>query len=170
MVKNLNLSEKQKIEFLKRSYMAVDGLWFMMIEKEFDFETALKIDAAVWEVLPKIQVRKIIELTGISGSTASEFLPILEIKFSLEEYNYKILKDTPKCLEVKIDKCPWVELLRKSDRLHLSERISSEICTRDLNGWASAFHKDLELEWFSRDCISSSGCSFAFNVKKLDLS
>ena len=158
-------TNEQKIELLKRSYMAVDGLWFMMVEKEFDFETALKIDVAVWEVLPKIQVRKILELTGYSGSSASEFLPVLNIKFGLEEYDYKIIESSADRLEVKIKKCPWVELLRKSDRLKLAERIGREICTLDLNGWANAFHKDLQLEWISRECISS-GCSFAFNIKK----
>jgi len=166
MDKDFHFTDQQKIELLKRSYMAVDGLWFMMVEKEFDFEAALKIDIAVWEVLPKIQVRKILELTGFSGSTASEFLQLLKIKFSLEEYDYKIIKNTPERLDVKIKNCPWVELLRKSGRLELAERIGKEICTLDLNGWANAFHKDLQLEWISRDCISSSGCNFAFNIKK----
>ncbi len=52
-----DLTDKQKMEYFHRSYLAVDGLWFMKIEENFGFETALKMDEAVWKILPKIQSR-----------------------------------------------------------------------------------------------------------------
>lgn len=166
MNKEKGLTDKQMIELLKRSYAAVDGLWFMMLEKETDFETALKVDAAVWDVLPKIQVRKIVELTGISGTTPADFLPVLKIKFGLEEYKYQIKENTESRLEIQVDECPWVNLLQKSDRMHIAERLGDEICTRDLKGWAQAFNPRLDIEWAWRRCTEQPGCRFSFFVKE----
>ena len=52
-----NLDDKETIRYLKRSYSAVDGLWFMKVEDSFDFDKALEIDNQVWKVVPKIQAR-----------------------------------------------------------------------------------------------------------------
>ena len=54
-----DLTDEQKAEYFRRSYTAVDGLWFMMVEEKYGFEAALKLDEAVWKVLPKIQARTI---------------------------------------------------------------------------------------------------------------
>ena len=46
-------------EYFKKCFFAVDGLWFMMLEKTDSFDKALDVDRMVWEILPKIQARKI---------------------------------------------------------------------------------------------------------------
>jgi len=53
----LKLTDKQIVEYFKRSYTAVDGLWFMKVEEIYGFDTALDIDEEVWKVMPKIQAR-----------------------------------------------------------------------------------------------------------------
>ena len=54
-------------EYFKKCYIAVDGLWFMMLEKTDSFDKALEVDGRVWEILPKIQARKIKELLFPGG-------------------------------------------------------------------------------------------------------
>lgn len=152
---------------LQRSYHAVDGLWFMMLEKETDFETALRIDKAVWSVLPKVQVKKIKELTGISGSPfAKDFLPVLKIKFALDNYDYQVLECMPERIKIKVIGCPWVELLRRSERLHLADKIGKEICPLDLGGWAGAFHPSLKLTNLESNCSKLSSCVFCIESSK----
>ena len=51
------MQDKVLVEYLRRSYFAVDGLWFMMLEDELSFEKALEMDVKVWGVVPKIQAR-----------------------------------------------------------------------------------------------------------------
>ena len=51
----LNLTDEKIIEYFKKSYTAADGLWFMKTEEKYDFDTALELDAKVWEVMPIIQ-------------------------------------------------------------------------------------------------------------------
>jgi len=43
------LSDEQKTEYFRRSYTAVDGLWFMKVEERHGFEEALRLDEAVWK-------------------------------------------------------------------------------------------------------------------------
>ena len=51
------LTDEQRADYFRRSYTAADGLWFMMVEEKYGFDAALKLDEAVWKVLPKIQAR-----------------------------------------------------------------------------------------------------------------
>ena len=62
----LKLTEKQISEYFKRSYTAVDGLWFMKAEERYGFDTALDIDDDVWKVMPKIQARKLKSMGNIT--------------------------------------------------------------------------------------------------------
>lgn len=53
------LSSQQVAEYFRRSYKAVDGLWFMKIEEKHGFDAALELDNEVWKVMPNIQTRMI---------------------------------------------------------------------------------------------------------------
>ena len=39
--------EQQKVAYLRRSYAAVDGLWFVKLEEELGFERALEFAAVI---------------------------------------------------------------------------------------------------------------------------
>jgi len=70
-VKLLSLLPKEKIPdyiFMHlRNLWAVDGLYFLGIEELYGTEIATKIDAQVWEVMGKIEARKLKEFLGITG-------------------------------------------------------------------------------------------------------
>ena len=68
------LTEEQKTEYFRRSYTAVDGLWFMKVEEAYGFDNALDIDDEVWKVLPKIQARMLKGLTE-TGDDLESVLP-----------------------------------------------------------------------------------------------
>ena len=69
-----DLTEEQKTEYFRRSYTAVDGLWFMKVEERMSFEQALQIDEAVWRVLPKIQARALKAMMDLPAGLASSRL------------------------------------------------------------------------------------------------
>ena len=84
-------------DYLRRSYFAVDGLWFSMVEKETSFEEALALDEQVWAVLAKIQARKAKELLHIEGGSIADLLKGLEVKLEAEEYGYTVEEKGPSC-------------------------------------------------------------------------
>lgn len=152
------------IEYLKRSYFALDGLWFVMMEEEFSFEEALKIDKKVWEVLPKIQARKAEELLGISGNGMKDLLEAITIKMQAEGHNYEVLLSSDDLLEICIHECQWYNLLKRSKREHIAPQIAENICFVELNVWLSEFCDNGRLELNPRICEGASQCVIKFQA------
>jgi hypothetical protein len=143
-----DLSEKQKTEYFRRTYTSVDGLWFMKVEERLGFEQALQIDEAVWAVLPKIEARTLKAmmnlLTGLGGLEQA-----LSERLAQEGFDFEIdRKDED--LEVLVKVCPWHQIMIKSGRGSLSERVSDVICRVENKAWAREFSQTEEEIGFKR--------------------
>lgn len=148
-------------EYFKRCFLAVDGLWFMMLEKTDSFDKALEVDSMVWKILPKIQARKIKELFGVETSTREDLINALKFKMDAEDFVSKLSKEGPD-INVIVNRCPWLVLLKKANREHLAGKIGESICTVEYGIFAREFMKDINLEVASRRCMGSEVCSFLF--------
>jgi predicted ArsR family transcriptional regulator len=146
-------------EYFKKCYIAVDGLWFMMLEKTDSFEKALEIDGRVWEILPKIQARKIKELLKLETATEEDLISALKFKLEAEDFVSELLRKNSQ-INITIKKCPWLALLKKSDREHLAERISDVICSVEYGVFAGEFMEDMDFKVISRQCSGDKVCSF----------
>jgi len=60
-----------------RNMWAVDGLYYLFIEEKLGTGEATEIDRKVWEVMGKIEARKIKELLNIKGKDISSFMKAL---------------------------------------------------------------------------------------------
>lgn len=56
------------LEDLAKRWLAHDGLWFQAVEKEYGMDTALKLDAAVWEIFSKIEAGRIMKFCRIPAN------------------------------------------------------------------------------------------------------
>ncbi|MCK4468344.1 MAG: L-2-amino-thiazoline-4-carboxylic acid hydrolase [Desulfobacterales bacterium] len=146
-------------EYFKKCYIAVDGLWFMMLEKTDSFEKALEIDGRVWEILPKIQARKIKELLKLETATEKDLISALKFKLEAEDFVSELLRKDSQ-INITIKKCPWLALLKKSNREHLAERISDVICSVEYGVFAGEFMEDMDFKVISRQCSGDKVCSF----------
>jgi len=61
-----------------RNMWAVDGLYYLGIEKRFGTEAATDIDAEVWAVMGKIEARKLRKLFGL-GNTLDDMVKGLKL-------------------------------------------------------------------------------------------
>ena len=86
-----------------RNMWAVDGLYYLGIEEQFGTETATEIDRKVWEVMGKIEARKIKKLFEITGSDIPSMIKALclsgwtidlEDKEIIMEKNKAIVRNT----------------------------------------------------------------------------
>jgi hypothetical protein len=131
------LTEEQKTEYFRRSYTAVDGLWFMKVEEKLGFDEALRLDESVWKVLPKIQARTLKGMMHLQRS-----LPGLEqalsARLTLEGFDYE-MERREDGFAVIVKRCPWHDIMVKSGRGELSERVSELICKAENSVWASEF-------------------------------
>ena len=65
------ISEKKIADFIflhLRNLWAVDGLYFLGIEERFGTDAATEIDRKVWEIMGKIEARRLRKLFDISGN------------------------------------------------------------------------------------------------------
>jgi len=155
-------SNHPEAEYLRRSFTAVDGLWFVKVEEAYGFDRALDLDVQVWKVVGKIQAREARSILGAQSNDFDALGRCLRLKFSAENYqaDLKCLDDST--LEVSITACPWLEILKNSDRLHLAERIAKKICVADLGAWAKEFGKVLKFSAINTKCADSHCCRVRF--------
>lgn len=87
MEEGLQLDERKMVEYFKRSYRAVDGLWFMKVEERYGFDTALDIDDDVWRVMPKIQARTLKSMICDSNGLDA-LIKCFAAKLAIEEFEF----------------------------------------------------------------------------------
>jgi len=137
-------------EYFKKCFLAVDGLWFMMLEKTDSFDKALEVDGRVWKILPKIQARKIKELLKLGTATEEDLISALKFKLDAEDFVSEVLRKDSQ-INIIIKKCPWLTLLKQSNREHLAERIGDAICSVEYGVFAGEFMEDMDFEVISRN-------------------
>ncbi|MDH7507729.1 MAG: DUF6125 family protein, partial [Candidatus Thermoplasmatota archaeon] len=87
-----HIERKNNIEFIKkipmdkipdfvlmhiRNLWTVDGLYFLGIEEKFGTETSTEIDRKVWEIMGKIEARRIKEFFNIIGNDLPSMMKAL---------------------------------------------------------------------------------------------
>lgn len=146
-------------EYFKRCFVAMDGLWFMMLEQTDSFDKALEVDKKVWEIMPKIQARKIKELFKIEDANEDDLVKALKFKLGAENFVSELQRKDSR-IQITIKECPWLALLKKSKREHLAEKISDAICTIEYGIFAGEFVKGLDFAVISRRCSGNEVCIF----------
>jgi len=149
------------ISYLRRSYHALDGLWFTTAEGTHGFDAALELDRRVWEVLAKIQARKARELLACPGSSPDDFARCFSLKLTADGHQFET---TTTADEVRflIKQCPWLELLQKSDRRHLAARVAQTICPTEGRVWCAEFGGHYYFEMPLMACSGADHCEMLF--------
>jgi hypothetical protein len=155
-----SLTDQQVCEYFHRSYKAVDGLWFMKVEEKYGFNAALDIDKEVWKVMPKIQARMIKSMLR-KGETQATLLESLNVKLSLEGFNFKMEQDTSG-FRIRISDCPWHTLMVKSGREKFSGAVGTTVCAVEYSVWISEFNENIEFTFGMQKCKGSEYCILNF--------
>jgi hypothetical protein len=162
----LELTDKQIGEYFKRSYTAVDGLWFMKVEEKYGFETALDIDDDVWKVMPKIQARKLKSM-GQLGEGLDALRECLTAKLTMDGFVFTIEQNEEGgTLKITSSECPWHNIMVKSRREHLSGKVGTRICNTEYSVWAAEFGENIQFELHDQICEGQECCTLVFGVSK----
>lgn len=155
-------SDERASPFFRRSFRAVDGLWFMKAEERLGFDAALEIDVEVWKVMPKIQARMMKAMTGKERGLEA-LIECLTTKLGWEGYAYEAVRGSnDQGFEMLIRECPWHRLLVKSGREALGERVGVRICGTEYSVWASEFGEGIRFELGDTICQGSPSCVLRF--------
>jgi hypothetical protein len=151
-------------EYLRYVYRAADGLWFVKVEEALGFEQALELDRRVWEVLAKIQARKARELLGCVGHSVEELARCFSLKLMGDGHVFGVSTEG-ETVRFSVERCPWLELLRKSKREHIALQIAKTICLLEGRVWCAEFGGEYEFEMPLMACASGERCEMRFTRK-----
>ena len=172
---------KDILDYLYQNYTKADGLWFLKVEEIYGFDKALEIDSQVWKIIPKLQARfikkrllEVFQTDGIADSRTAEgqtaktlLFEALKIKLSLDRFEYKVSKNKTS-ISVRIDKCPWHEIMLKAKRETFSEKIGSVICNNEYSAFIAEFYPDAVIDIRNKLCRGNDSCNFKFSIKVPD--
>jgi len=162
------LTGQQKTAYFRRSFTAVDGLWFMKLEEKYGFEKALEIDNEVWKVFPKIQAREL--KTALHLDEGLEALQTcLTADLELKGFTFQAQQnESPRELRIVITDCPWHNGMVKSGRVHLSARVGEVICRTEYFTWAKEFGQNIIFSYQPAKSLCAGGkdCILNFRVRE----
>jgi hypothetical protein len=154
------LTPEQIEDYLYRSYTRVDGLWFVLAEERYGFNAALALDEAVWKAMPKIQARLLQQHLNLTRDLAG-LARALKAKLTVDRYEFS-MSETSAQLQVTFTTCPWHDLIVRSGRAQLSERIGGVICGNEFPVFAREFGCSCSAPSEQRLCRDGASCSFCF--------
>ena len=155
------LNDRQVADFFRRSYTAVDGLWFMKAEEKNGFEAALDLDDEVWKIFPKVQARMLKEMSR-SASGLDGLRECFTAKLAIEDFRFDV-ESTDNLLRVSISRCPWHDAMVKSGRVALSGKVGTRICGTEYSVWAAEFGPGIRFQRKSEICTGGERCVLEFS-------
>lgn len=160
------MMDAEAAAFFRRSYSAVDGLWFLMVEEVWGFEAALEVDVRVWEVMPKIQARELRRLIGAPGGLEG-LRQCLARKLEWEGFCFESVPMGQHALQFLLRECPWHAAMVRSGREHLAGRVGERICTVEFSVWAREFSDEGQEIHYALQALRCQGapqCVLAFHL------
>ena len=158
--------QKLIVDYLRKCFVSVDGLWFMKAEEDADFEKALELDIAVWKVLPKIEARTVKELLGLDDGMES-LQKAFEFKLTAEDSSFELSSTGLDALTLEVRDCTWVAHIKKAGREQFLGRISESICSLEFGNFALEFGSGISAEHNRCCCSSEARCCFEFKDTSL---
>ena len=159
----IELNDKQITDFFRRSYTAVDGLWFMKVEENYGFDAALEIDDKVWQVFPKIQARMLKAMANM-GDGIEALIECFTTKLALEGSTFKTERlGDGSGFRIIITKCPWLDIMVRAGREKLSPKVGRTICNSEYSAWAAEFGDNIRFEQQCRICEGAESCTIQFS-------
>lgn len=157
-----DLTDEEKVRYFRRSYRAVDGLWFVKVEEKRGFDEAFSVDHEVWAVMAKIQARSLKSILGAGGGIDA-LLACFSAKLSLDGFTFRTEAAADgRGFTIVADSCPWHELRVKSGRDGLFEKRGHLICRTEYGGWAAEFGPDIRFTLGTQLCRGEGACRLEF--------
>ena len=114
-----NMSREEAIHYLKflsGLAIAVDGLWFMAVEKVSDFDEALRLDIEVWAGYAPVVVKRIRREFGISGTGLKALKEVISHDPLWWSMDVRIMEDSAGRLAFEVRDCPSLMAQEKMGR------------------------------------------------------
>ncbi|HEY0090548.1 MAG TPA: DUF6125 family protein [Candidatus Lokiarchaeia archaeon] len=160
------ISDKDKIFYFERNFFTLDGLWMIETERETNWDTALKIDKAVWTKLLKIIIKRIKNYLKIETNTLSDLIEILTFRWSIEGWSYTVKNNDKNRVYIEINDCPYKTIMDKNpDRNDKVPLICRNMCIPFYKEIVEDFNPNIIVERNKFMGLGDPICNFDFKLK-----
>ena len=140
------ITDADKIFYFEKSFFTMDGLWMLETEKEVGWDTALKIDKAVWIRLMNITFRRIKKYLNIDKNNLNDLIEILTFRWSIEGWKYSINQYSEFEAVIEINECPYKAIMdRNPERREKISLICKDMCIPFYNAVLEDFNPKIKL-------------------------
>ncbi|MFX1257106.1 MAG: DUF6125 family protein [Promethearchaeota archaeon] len=161
------VSDADKLFYFERTFFTLDGLWFLETEKEIGWEKTLGIDVEVWKKLLRIIIRRVKKYLKIETNTLKDLIDILTFRWSIEGWEYNILKKKYNEVLIEIHKCPYIAMMeRNPERRDKMALICKKMCTPFYKASTEDFNQKIKLEKNKFMGLDDNTCDFHFKMKE----
>lgn len=159
------VSDQDKLFYFEKSFFTLDGLWIIEAENFTDFETALRIDKAVWQRLLPIVIQRIKKYLKIETNSVGDIVDILSFRWSCEGWEYDILKKETDEAVIHIKHCPYKAIMDRSEgRQHVIRSICKEICVDLYKSAVESFNPEIKVKRDKQMGLGSEICDFHLRI------
>ncbi|MHA1519351.1 MAG: DUF6125 family protein [Promethearchaeota archaeon] len=176
------LTDEDKLYYFEKNFFTLDGLWMVETEEKFDFETALRLDLAVWDRFLKIAIRRLKKYLKITSNTKEDIINILTFRWAAEGWKYEIQnganegtneetdRKTDKETTIHIIECPYKEAMQRNpDRHSHIPLICKRMCVPFYQKVVQDFNPEIQLHRTKFQGLRDEFCDFVFTEENEDL-
>ncbi|MEJ2293305.1 MAG: DUF6125 family protein [Candidatus Lokiarchaeota archaeon] len=161
-----NISQKDKLFLLERSFFTLDGLWMIKLEKTSNWEKAIKIDSQVWEVLLKVIIRRLRKYLNLHYNSIENLIRILTFRWSAEGWKFDLLPQIDG-YRIEIRNCPYKSAMdRNPDRQERIPLICRDMCIPFYKEIVHTYNPLISLRREDFMGLGDRVCSFLFSYRK----
>ena len=160
-----NVSEADKLFYFEKNFFTIDGVWMLEIEKEVGWDTAIKIDKAVWIRLMKIIFRRIKKYLNINTNTLSDLIEIITFRWSIEGWKYIVNRVSESEVIIEIKRCPYKAIMdRNHKRQERIPLVCKNMCFPFYKATFEEFNPKIKFERNKSMGLGDNNCDFCFKL------
>ncbi|NVM38509.1 MAG: L-2-amino-thiazoline-4-carboxylic acid hydrolase [Candidatus Lokiarchaeota archaeon] len=157
------VTNSDKLFYFEKNFFTMDGLWMLEIEKEVGWDTALKIDRAVWIRLMKVIFRRIKKYLDIETNNLSDLIEIITFRWSVEGWKYLVNRVSESEVIIEIKECPYKAIMdRNTNRQDRIPLICKNMCFPFYKMAFEEFNPKIKFERNKFMGIGDNYCDFCF--------
>lgn len=141
--------EEEELERLRLGAItAIDGLWFLAVERKLGFDEAFEIDLEVWTAYGLVQLKRLLRMRGMDLEPGAHDLgtvnSLIEAMCEVDGTECAWELESEDVSEFTVTRCPWWENLKRSGR---SEKVNCEVVDNTIfKRWLEALDPAIEME------------------------
>jgi hypothetical protein len=114
----LTLSKDELVDLLEaysKLYSALDGLWFLSVEKEYGHDAAVELDVEVWNALLPKEANRICKAKHIENKGVDAVLEAFTFRPTFLSKEFDVVKEK-KGAVVRVTKCRSLHAMERDNR------------------------------------------------------